>query len=113
VNSWEVVTIDSIAADHLALTATSGAFAQGARLYPLRRARVRGGAEERLYNDDLGRRSLAFDIDEACDWPTLTAAPRTSATTCSTCGRTRATTPRQRQPPRADRRLRRRAAAGA
>jgi hypothetical protein len=72
VNSWEVVTIDSVAADHLALvTATSGTFAQGARLYPMRRARVHGGAEERLYNDDLGRRSLAFDIDEACDWPTL------------------------------------------
>jgi hypothetical protein len=73
VNSWEVVTIDSIAADHLALTgATSAAFAPGARLYPLRRARMRGDAQERLYNDDLGRRSLAFDIDEACDWPTLT-----------------------------------------
>jgi hypothetical protein len=72
VNSWEVVAIDSVAGDHLALTTgTSGAFVQGARLYPLRRARARGGAEERLYNDDLGRRSLAFDIDEACDWPVL------------------------------------------
>jgi hypothetical protein len=72
VNSWEVVAIDSVAGDHLALTTgTSGAFAQGARLYPLRRARVRGGADERLYNDDLGRRSLAFDIDAACDWPVL------------------------------------------
>jgi hypothetical protein len=72
VNSWEVVAIDSVASDHLALTTgTSVGFAQGARLYPLRRARVRGGADERLFNDDLGRRSLAFDIDEACDWPLL------------------------------------------
>jgi hypothetical protein len=72
VNSWEVVTIDSVAGDHLTFTTgTSGVYSQGARLYPLRRARVRGGADERLYNDDLGRRTLAFDIDEACDWPLL------------------------------------------
>jgi hypothetical protein len=72
VNSWEVVTVASIASDHIALaSAASGTFAAGARLYPLRRARVRGGAEERLYNDQVGRRSLAFDIDEPCDWPTL------------------------------------------
>lgn len=72
VNAWEVVSVDTIAADHITLaTATSGPFAPGARLYPLRRARVRGGAEERLYNDDVGRRSLAFDIDEVCSWPVL------------------------------------------
>jgi hypothetical protein len=73
VSAWEVVTIDTIAADHLALAgATSAAFAAGSRLYPLRRARVQGGAEERLYNDEVGRRSLSFNIDEPCDWPTLT-----------------------------------------
>lgn len=75
VNAWEVVPVASIAADHLALaTATTGEYPAGAQLYPLRRARVRGGAEERLYNDDVGRRSLSFDIDEACDWPALSGA---------------------------------------
>jgi hypothetical protein len=73
VNNWEVVTVDTIAGDHVALVSpTSGAFAAGARLYPLRRARVRGGAEERLYNDDVGRRSVVFDLEEACEWPVLT-----------------------------------------
>lgn len=72
VNRWELVTVASIAADHLALVdATVAEYSAGDRLYPLRRARVRGGADERLYNDDLGRRSLVFTVDEPCDWPAL------------------------------------------
>jgi hypothetical protein len=72
VNTFEVVTIDTVAADHLALAAaTTGAYAAGARLYPLRAARVQGGGEERLLSDDLGRRNLVFDIAEPCAWPAL------------------------------------------
>lgn len=72
VNRWEVVGIDSIAADSIALTtATLAAYGPGSRLYPLRRARVQDGAEERLRNDDVGLRRMVFDIDEACDWPEL------------------------------------------
>lgn len=73
VNTWEIVTIDSIGADHLALAdVTAAGYGAGDRLYPLRRARVRDGAEERLFNDDAGLRRLTFDIAEACDWPVLT-----------------------------------------
>lgn len=72
VNRWEVLQVASVAADHLALSVpTVGAFGRGMRLYPLRRARAQDAAEERLRSDDLGRRSMAFDIVEACDWPLL------------------------------------------
>lgn len=72
INRWEVVQVGSVAADHIALVdPTVAAFGRGSRLYPLRRARVQGGAQEVLRNDDLGRRSIAFDIEEACDWPML------------------------------------------
>lgn len=72
VDAWEVVTIDTIAADHLGLTAaTSADYPIGSRLYPLRRALVRDGAQERLLNDCLGTRQLTFDIMEPCAWPVL------------------------------------------
>ena len=72
VNAWEVVQIDSIAAGYLALTdPTLTAHGPIARLYPLRRARVQDGAEERLRSDDVGRRSITFDLIEPCDWPEL------------------------------------------
>lgn len=73
VNDWQVVTIDTVAGDHLGLVdALAAGTTPGTRLYPLRLAHVRGGAEEALANDNLGRRSLAFDIAEACTWPVLT-----------------------------------------
>jgi hypothetical protein len=76
-NSFELVTIDAIAADGLTLTAgATAAHASGTRLVPVRTARLQEGAEERLLSDDLGRRSLAFDIVEPCDWPAL-ASPTT------------------------------------
>ena len=72
VNDWQVVAIDTVESDHLALSAALAAgTTPGTRLYPLRLARVRGGAEEARFNDGLGRRSLAFDIAEACTWPVL------------------------------------------
>lgn len=70
--TWEVVEIDTVAIDHLGLVAaTTADFGPGSRLYPLRRARVRQGAEERLSNDALSRRPLGFDLVEPCDWPLL------------------------------------------
>lgn len=70
--TWEVVSIDTVAGDHLGLAhATTGAYGPGSRLYPLRWARVRGGSEEVLKSDQVSRRQIAFDIDEATDWPVL------------------------------------------
>jgi hypothetical protein len=72
-DTWEIVTIDTVEADHLALTAaTLATYPIGSRLYPLRRARVRDGAEESLYNDQASGRRMIFDIDEPCTWPALT-----------------------------------------
>lgn len=73
VNQWEMVTIDTVEADQITLaTPTVGSYGPGHRLYPLRRARLQDGAEERLRSSDAGRRTLSFDIAEKCDWPTLT-----------------------------------------
>lgn len=72
VNTWEIVNIASVEADHLALgAATAAGYAIGSRLYPLRAARVRDGAQESLLSDTVGNRSLTFDIAEPCDWPLL------------------------------------------
>lgn len=72
VNAWEIVQIDTVEALGLALAAPlASAWPAGTRLYPLRRARVQDGAEEVLRNDTTSRRSIAFDIAEVCDWPTL------------------------------------------
>lgn len=77
VNRWEVVQIDAVDPTGLALDAPLvDGWPAGARLYPMRRARVQDGAEEVLRNDNVGRRSIAFDIDEVSDWPTL-ASPTT------------------------------------
>ncbi|MEO7067439.1 MAG: hypothetical protein ABI114_11060 [Rhodanobacter sp.] len=72
VNTWEVVTIAAIASDQLTLTApTVAAYGIGARLYPLRAAYVRDGAEEKLRSDTVSQRTMTFDIAEPCDWPLL------------------------------------------
>lgn len=74
VNTWEIVDIDTVASDHLGLTLTTvGDYAIGARLYPLRQARVRDGAEESLYCEDVSKRKLVFDIVEPCSWPALSS----------------------------------------
>lgn len=72
VNTWEMVDVDSVEADHLALgTTTTAAYGLGSRLYPLRRAQVQDGAEESLFNDQAGRRRITFDVVEPCSWPVL------------------------------------------
>ncbi|MBS0218076.1 MAG: hypothetical protein JSR63_07800 [Proteobacteria bacterium] len=73
VNTWAVVSIASIASGALTLSAaTTAAWPAGTRLYPLRKARLRDNAQERQLSDDIGNRSLTFDISEFCDWPVLT-----------------------------------------
>jgi hypothetical protein len=72
VNTWEVVTVTTVASDHLTLSANTVAdYAIGARLYPLRLARVQDGGEETLKSDTVSQRNLTFDIVEPCDWPLL------------------------------------------
>lgn len=74
VNTWTVIEIDTIGAGSLTLTAAlTDGWPAGTRLYPLRLARIRDGAEEVLSTDEFSRRKLAFDIDEPCDWPALSA----------------------------------------
>lgn len=76
VNTWEVVTISAIDASGITLAApTTAPHAIGSRLFPLRQARVRDGAEESLYSDDVGRRSITFDIIEPCDFPPVASLP--------------------------------------
>lgn len=71
-NRWEVVEIDSIASDQLALAApTTLAFGPGDRLFPLRRARLQRGAEEANGSDEVSRRRVVMAIDEPSDWPAL------------------------------------------
>jgi len=74
VNRWEVATIDTVEDDYLAFAAALvDSWPARARLYPLRRARVQDGAEEALASDDSSKRSISFDLLEACDWPALEA----------------------------------------
>lgn len=69
---YEVVEIALIGLEGIALAAPLvESWPVGTRLYPLRRARIQDGAEERLLSDRASRRKLAFDLDEPCDWPAL------------------------------------------
>jgi hypothetical protein len=73
-NSWEVAKIDSVGGSGLMLSSPlAGSWPAGTRLYPLRAARLRAGAEAQQLGDDASRRQLEFDIDEPCDWPALTS----------------------------------------
>lgn len=73
-NNWEVVEIDTVETDHLALTTgTDAAYVAGSRLYPLRLARLGEGSEQTFLSDDLGKRRLKFNVIEDCDWPVLSA----------------------------------------
>ena len=73
---WEVVWIESIDTAGLTLAdAVAGSWPVGTRLYPVRRAYLQDGSEERLLTDRASRRKLAFDIDEPSDWPALATLP--------------------------------------
>lgn len=72
VNDWTVVDVAEVTDTGLALAAPLEAdWADVMRLYPMRRARVHDSAEETLYSDDASKRTLSFDIADACDWPAL------------------------------------------
>ena len=71
---WELVDVEAVLANGLALAdVTAEAWPPGARLYPVRNARLATPPVERRRNDPLPRREstwqLQFDIDEACTWP--------------------------------------------
>src|SRR5690606_20499938 len=52
VNTWEVVDVDTVESDHLALNAeTIGSYGPGDRLYPLRRALLADGAQITMLTD--------------------------------------------------------------
>lgn len=73
---WELLRINAIGPAGLTLVGTAaGSWPVGTRLYPVRRARIQDGSEERLLTDRASRRKLAFDIDEPCDWPALASLP--------------------------------------
>lgn len=77
VNTWEMVKIEAVSADHLVLAVpTLETWPAGSRLYPLRQARAAVDTEQRLYNAQTLRCSLSFDLAESCDWPPL-ASPVT------------------------------------
>ncbi|PZP64178.1 MAG: hypothetical protein DI597_00755 [Pseudoxanthomonas spadix] len=78
-NTWEVIEVAEIDETGLVLAAplvndwAGLGIAPGARLYPLRRANLQDGVEEELLSDMAGKRSLTFDVLDACDWPVLDA----------------------------------------
>lgn len=73
VNRWEVVQVQSVQLAGLVLDAAAlQAFAPGDRVYPLRAARIVEDPQETLRNDETGKRTITFVVDEACDWPVLT-----------------------------------------
>lgn len=74
-HAWEVVEIERLESDHLALRQpVTREFAAGARLLPLRRGWIRDGAEALMLTDRVSRRTFEVEISEPCDWPALPAA---------------------------------------
>lgn len=68
--TWELVTVDAVLAGGVTLQgATAAAWPRGARLFPVRMARLVGAPQERLRSDRVGRLQLEFEVDEPCMWP--------------------------------------------
>lgn len=68
--AFEVVEIDTIAADHLLLVnPTQYAWPAGSRLYPLRRAVVADFTRSQNLTPDASTLQVAFEVVETCDWP--------------------------------------------
>lgn len=77
-NTWELVTVQAIAADSITLTgATANAWAAGTRLYPVRKARFQDFPKFTPGNDELATLQANVLLDEPCDW---TAAWPSAAT---------------------------------
>lgn len=76
-NQWQLVGIDEIEAEGLALgSLTSRDWPAGTRLYPVRRARLAEQPSETIWSDAAGKRAVAMIIDEPCDW--LAVLPATT-----------------------------------
>lgn len=72
VNDWELVSIDTVEPEGLGLLdELAGNWAPGARLYPVRKARLRSTARLVGITDDVARARIGFTIDELCDWPAV------------------------------------------
>lgn len=70
VNRWELVTIDTVAPTGLGLVdGLVGTWSRGARLFPVRQARLRAGSRIMGLTDDVGLPRVSFIVDEPCDWP--------------------------------------------
>lgn len=68
--TWELVTIDSISVDGIALTApTVNAWGPGDKLYPVRKARLADVPKATWHTDTTLALDVSAIIDEPCDWP--------------------------------------------
>lgn len=67
---WELVQVLAVGPNGLELAApTVHAWPAGARLYPVRTARLADGPTETLWTDLAGRHGLTFVVEEPCAWP--------------------------------------------
>lgn len=74
-SAWELLTIRTITSEGLVLAGeVAGDWPSGTRLYPVRLARLQQAGQEVMGSDDISTTSLAFVIDEPCDWPALAPA---------------------------------------
>ncbi|WP_057629514.1 hypothetical protein [Stenotrophomonas terrae] len=70
INEWEVLDIDSVGSTSLALSApVARAWSRGARLLPLRWARMDASSRIKMVTDTLDRLSVSFTLDETSEWP--------------------------------------------
>ena len=75
IDLWEVVAIATVGETSLVLDGVlASSWPAGTRLWPLRRARMLGAADESVWHDDASRMPLQFRIDEPCDWPAVLPA---------------------------------------
>lgn len=72
----EVAEIESIGADRIVLRhPTTRAWPRGARLYPVRTARLAEAPKITRLTDQAASVAVRFDVVEPCDWPALIDAP--------------------------------------
>lgn len=76
VSDWEVIEVDTVAADHLvAMRGLLKNWARGARIWPMRTARLGSDAEQQLWNDAAGTVHPSFTLVEPSDWPASWLGP--------------------------------------
>lgn len=65
---FEVATVQSVGASSITTTAITRPWAVGARVFPLRLARLSKSADEVLWNDATSGRDVTMAMDEYCDY---------------------------------------------